>query len=354
MGWVKGENQLFRVKPPGVARISTKFRLYSVVISNIKIDNERMTLLYSARCFLDHETGQHPECADRIRAIPQRLEEAGLLAKFKRPAFKPVSRQRLARVHSPGYIDEIRAYAKSGGGHIESDTIVSPASFEVALLAAGCVCDAAERIVRGEDTQAVCLVRPPGHHAMPSHAMGFCIFNNIAVAARTAVDSLGLGRVLIVDWDVHHCNGTQATFWEDSQVGVLSIHRWPFYPGTGDEDEIGGGPGLGTTLNLPVQYGTSRKDYLTRFRDNLDRFAAKIKPELVLISAGFDTHIADPIGNLGLETEDFITLTNAVLDVASTYANGRVVSVLEGGYNPDALADCVTVHLEEMLKRAKS
>jgi acetoin utilization deacetylase AcuC-like enzyme len=313
-----------------------------------------MPLLYSARCFLDHETGRHPECADRIRAIPDRLEKAGLLAKFKRPAFKPVSRQRLARVHSPGYIDEIRAYAKSGGGHIDADTIVSPASFEVAMLAAGCVCDAAERIVRGEDTQAMCLVRPPGHHAMTGHAMGFCIFNNVAVAARTAIDSLELNRVLIVDWDVHHCNGTQAAFWEDPRVGVFSIHRWPFYPGTGDVDEIGGGAGLGTTLNLPVAFGTPRMDYLTRFRDNLDRFAAKIKPELVLISAGFDTHRADPVGNLGLETEDFIHLTNAVLDVAANYANGRVISVLEGGYNPDALADCVVVHLREMLKRANN
>jgi acetoin utilization deacetylase AcuC-like enzyme len=200
----------------------------------------------------------------------------------------------------------------------------------------------------------MCLLRPPGHHAMPGHAMGFCIFNNIAVAARAAVDSLGLGRVLIVDWDVHHGNGTQATFWEDPQVGFLSIHRWPFYPGTGDEDETGGGAGLGTTLNLPIQYGTSRKDYLTRFCDNLDRFAAQIKPEMVFISAGFDTHSVDPIGNLGLETEDFIPLTNAVLDVADAYAKGRVISALEGGYNPGALADCVTVHLEEMLKRAKT
>ena len=313
-----------------------------------------MTLLYANPCFLDHETGHHPECADRIRAIPERLEKAGLLVKCKQSGFKPVSRQRLARVHSPGYIDEIRAYAKSGGGHIEADTIVSPASFDVALLAAGCVCDAAERIVRGEDTQAVCLVRPPGHHAMIGHAMGFCIFNNIAVAARLAIDNLKLSRVLIVDWDIHHGNGTQATFWEDPQVGFLSIHRWPFYPGSGDEDEIGGGPGLGTTLNLPIEHRTSRKDYLTRFSDNLDSFSAKIKPELVLISAGFDSHRLDPIGNLGLETEDFITLTNAVLDVADTYAKGRVVSVLEGGYNPDALADCVAVHLAEMLKRAKS
>jgi acetoin utilization deacetylase AcuC-like enzyme len=313
-----------------------------------------MTLLYSARCFLNHETGHHPECADRIRSLPDRLEKAGLLAKCKRPAFKPVSRQRLARVHSAAYIDDIRAYAKSGGGHIEADTIVSPASFEVALLAAGSVCDATERIIRGEDTQALCLVRPPGHHAMTRHAMGFCLFNNIAVAARVAVGILELSRVLIVDWDVHHGNGTQATFWEDPQVGFLSIHRWPFYPGTGDEDETGSGPGLGATLNLPVQFGTSRKTYLTRFCENLESFAAKIKPELVLISAGFDTHRLDPIGNLGLETEDFIPLTNAVLDVADKYANGRVVSVLEGGYNPDALGDCIAVHLEEMLKRAKN
>jgi acetoin utilization deacetylase AcuC-like enzyme len=313
-----------------------------------------MTLLYSARCFLNHETGHHPECADRIRLIPERLEKAGLMAKCKRPPFKAISRHRLTRVHSASYIDEIRAYAKSGGGHIESDTIVSPASFEVALLAAGCVCDATERIIRGEDTQALCLVRPPGHHAMTGHAMGFCLFNNVAVAARVAVDILELSRVLIVDWDVHHGNGTQATFWEDPQVGFLSIHRWPFYPGTGDEDETGSGPGLGTTLNLPVQFGTTRKDYLARFCDSLDCFAAKIKPELILISAGFDTHHLDPVGHLGLETEDFNPITNAVLDIADTYANGRVVSVLEGGYNPDALADCVEVHLGQMLNRMKS
>jgi acetoin utilization deacetylase AcuC-like enzyme len=312
-----------------------------------------MTLLYSAPCFLNHETGHHPECADRIRNVPRHLDKAGLLAKCLKPEFQPVSRQQLARVHSPAYIDEIWAFAKSGGGHIEADTVVSPASFDVAMLAAGSVCDATERIVRGEDTQAVCLVRPPGHHAMTGHAMGFCIFNNVAIAARTAIDNLGLGRVLIVDWDVHHGNGTQAAFWEDPQVGFLSIHRWPFYPGSGDADETGGGRGLGATLNLPVEFGTPQKEYLTRFCDNLNDFAAKIKPELILISAGFDTHRLDPVGNLGLETEDFITLTNAVLDVAALYAKGRVISVLEGGYNPDALVDCITVHLGEMLKKVK-
>lgn len=312
-----------------------------------------MTLLYCPACFLDHETGGHPEKADRIRQIPDRLAAAGLTEQCRVPEFKPVSRQRLARVHSPAYIDEVWAYAKSGGGYIESDTVVSPASYDVALMAAGSACDAVERVLRGEDSKALCLVRPPGHHAMVNHAMGFCIFNNIAVAARLAVDVLELDRVLIVDWDIHHGNGTQASFWEDPKVGFYSIHRWPFFPGSGDSDETGGGRGLGTTLNVPVEYGTSRKDYLAMFRDNLERFAAKIKPQLVLLSAGFDTHRLDPVGDLGLETEDFVPLTNAVLDVADTYCEGRLVSVLEGGYDPDILADCVAVHLGEMVKRVK-
>jgi acetoin utilization deacetylase AcuC-like enzyme len=311
-----------------------------------------MTLLYCPPCFLDHETGTHAERAERIRGMPERLAAAGLAGQCRSPEFQPVSRQRLARVHSPAYIDEVWAYAKSGGGYIESDTIVSPASYDVALMAAGSACDAVERLVRGEDTKALCLVRPPGHHAMVNHAMGFCIFNNIAVAARLAVDVLGLDRVLIVDWDIHHGNGTQAAFWEDPKVGFLSIHRWPFYPGTGDADETGGGRGLGLTLNLPVEYGTPRKDYLALFQNNLEKFAEKIKPQLVLLSAGFDTHRLDPVGDLGLETEDFTALTDMLLDVADTYASGRLVSVLEGGYNPDVLADCVTLHLAEMSKRS--
>jgi acetoin utilization deacetylase AcuC-like enzyme len=313
-----------------------------------------MTLLYCPPCFLDHETGNHPECADRIRQIPERLKQAGLAGRCRQPEFQPVGRQRLARVHTPAYIDEIWACAKSGGGFIEADTIVSPASYEVALMAAGCVCNAVQRIISGEDTQGLCLVRPPGHHAMFNHAMGFCLFNNVAVAARTAIDSLGIDRVLIVDWDVHHGNGTQATFWEDPQVGFLSIHRWPFYPGTGDVDETGAGRGLGATLNLPVQFGTPRNEYLARFSRELAKFAAKNKPQLVLLSAGFDSHRLDPVGNLGLETEDFVPLTNLVLDVAETYAGGRFVSVLEGGYDPTILADCVELHLAEMLKRSST
>ncbi|MCC6124160.1 MAG: histone deacetylase [Pirellulales bacterium] len=310
-----------------------------------------MTLLYDDPCFLQHETGPEIERSARLRAITHRLEVSGLAARCQRPEWKPVSRRRLTRNHSPAYIDSVVAVAKSGGGPIEQETTVSPASEDVARLAAGCVCDAVERLVRGEDKQALCLVRPPGHHAMFHHAMGFCIYNNVAIAAKVALEELGLDRLLIVDWDIHHGNGTQAVFWEDPRVGFLSIHRWPFYPGSGRADETGGGPGSGATVNLPIEYGTPRAEYLEIFSEALEAFAAKIKPQLVLISAGFDAHRQDPIGDLGLETEDFIALTGAVLNVAETYAGGLVVSVLEGGYDPPVLAECVEAHLREMLPR---
>lgn len=310
-----------------------------------------MTLLYYDRCFLQHETGAHPERAERIRKIPERLQQQGLDGRCRRPEWQPVGRYQLARVHSLRYADEVWAVAKSGGGDLDLDTVVSPSSYDVALLAAGTGCDATQRIIRGEDTQALCLVRPPGHHALSGRAMGFCLFNNVAVAARVATDEFGLDRVLIVDWDVHHGNGTQATFWEDPRVGFFSIHRWPFFPGTGLEDETGAGDGLGTTFNVPVPLGITRREYLSLFRTSLEHFADKIKPQLVYISAGWDTHRLDPVGNLGLEIEDFATMTNLVLDVAHTHAGGRLISVLEGGYHPDVVAEAVALHLSEMLKR---
>ncbi len=313
-----------------------------------------MTLLYEDRRFLAHETGAHPERAARIRGLDERFSESGLDQNCKRVEWSELSRKRLSRVHSLAYADEIWAMAKSGGGDMDADTIVSPDSYGVALLAAGSVCDATERVLRGEDSNALCLVRPPGHHALMNRAMGFCLFNNVALAAVTAIDELEVDRVLIVDWDVHHGNGTQHTFWEDPRVGFLSIHRHPFYPGSGHEDETGGGRGAGTVLNLPVEFGISREDYLTMFGDALDRFAAKMKPQLIFVSAGFDTHREDPVGSLGLETEDFATLTNTVLDIAGAHASGRVISVLEGGYNPPVLADCLEAHLAEMLKRDPS
>ncbi len=310
-----------------------------------------MTLLYDDPIFLSHETGAHPECAARLRSITARLEAEGLDRRCGRPAWEPVDRVALERVHHRAYVESVERFSARGGGYLESDTVVSRDSFQVALSAAGAVVDAVRRIVRGEDRQALCLVRPPGHHALERSAMGFCLFNNVAIAARVATVELALDRVLIVDWDVHHGNGTQATFWEDERVGFLSIHRWPFYPGTGAEDETGGGPGLGTTRNLPIRFGTPRKEYHARFAQALAALADRIRPQLVLISAGFDAHAEDPVGALGLEDEDFAELTARTLDVADQYAAGRVVSMLEGGYNLQVLPGSVAAHLATILER---
>jgi len=308
-----------------------------------------MTLLYYHDHFLDHDTGTHPERPERLRQVVAHLERQGSMARCRRENWNPVSPERLARVHELKYAAQVEALARSGGGRIEVDTVVSMASYEVAQLAAGAAADAVDRVLTGQAQNALCLVRPPGHHARQADAMGFCLFNNVAMAARVATDEYQLDRVLIVDWDVHHGNGTQDAFWTDPRVGFFSIHRWPFYPGTGDSDETGSGPGLGTTMNLPVEFGTSRDAYLARFTSALEKFAGQLRPQLVLISAGFDSHRDDPIGSLGLEVEDFVALSQRVLDIATVHSGGRVVSVLEGGYNPGILAACVEAHARELL-----
>jgi acetoin utilization deacetylase AcuC-like enzyme len=234
---------------------------------------------------------------------------------------------------------------------LDVDTIVSSKSYEVALAAAGAGVAAVDAVLSGQDKTALCLIRPPGHHATPTHSMGFCLFNNIALAADHARRVHQLDRILILDWDVHHGNGTQDIFYEDQEIFFLSIHRYGagFYPGTGAADETGSGRGLGYTANVPIRYGTSRKDYFSALKNALDKAADKMKPQLVLVSAGFDAHRKDPIGSLGLETEDFSKLTRMALDVARTHAQGRLVSCLEGGYDLEALAESVQVHLEELL-----
>jgi acetoin utilization deacetylase AcuC-like enzyme len=308
-----------------------------------------MTLLYANGRFHDHDTGAHPESPGRLAHLTGRLDTSGLADRCLRPAWDAATDEQILAVHDAAHIERIAALARRGGGQLDPDTVVSTESFDVARFAAGAACDAVARVLRGEDATALCLVRPPGHHALQNRAMGFCLFGNVAIAARCALDEFALDRVLVVDWDVHHGNGTQDMFYADERVGFFSAHRWPFYPGTGAADETGAGAGLGATRNLPTPFGTSRRDYLTRFADELAAFAAQIKPQLVLVSAGFDAHAADPVGSLGLETEDFGELTRIVLAVAKDHAAGRVVSVLEGGYNPPVLADCVALHLEELL-----
>lgn len=310
-----------------------------------------MTLLYTDPLFLKHDTGPHPECADRLRSITARLENAGLREKCSVGRYRPLSEATVMEFHSPEMVMGAKLVAEEGGGYLDADTPVSKHSFEVALAAAGTCVAAVDAVLKGVDSTALCLVRPPGHHATPTHSMGFCLFNNIALAAQHARKTFGLTRILIVDWDVHHGNGTQDVFYEDPEVVFFSIHRYGngFYPGTGAFNETGTGRGLGCTVNAPIRYGTLQRDYHASFAAHLEGAADRIKPELVLVSAGFDAHVADPIGSLGLEAENFAALTQQVLEVAKTHAKGRLVSCLEGGYNLDALAESVQAHLETLL-----
>lgn len=308
-----------------------------------------MALLYYSPQFLEHQTGMHPERPARLARIMQHLTEKGLDQRCERPVWTPVSDEQLTRVHCPEYAEEVRKFAAKGGGYIEADTVVSAKSYDAARLASGAACDAVRRILDGGAKTALCLLRPPGHHALQRSAMGFCLFNHVAVAARAALAEFHLRRILIVDWDVHHGNGTQDAFYEDGQVGFYSIHRFPFYPGTGAADETGAGPGLGMTHNVPMKFGVTRDAYCDRFRSSLEKFAERVKPELVLISAGFDSHRLDPVGSLGLEVEDFATLTRIVRQIADQHARGRIVSLLEGGYNVEVLPLCVGTHLEGLL-----
>lgn len=308
-----------------------------------------MTLLYTDERFQDHETGRHPECPARLRAIDERLQDSGLLEICTLPEWDLADRDDVDDVHDAQYISDLKTFVDQGGGSIDGDTVTCPASFDVAMLAAGAAIDAVERVITHDDSRALCLVRPPGHHALPARAMGFCLLANVSIAAEYARRRHGLERILIVDWDVHHGNGTQDVFYRDEQVTFLSSHRWPFWPGSGSEEETGEGPGLGTTFNLPLAYGTSRRDILDRFASLLESAAARCRPQLVLLSAGFDAHRRDPIGSLGLETEDFGTLTSLVADVADEYADGRLVSLLEGGYDLEALAESVELHLRTLV-----
>jgi acetoin utilization deacetylase AcuC-like enzyme len=310
-----------------------------------------MTLLYSDPIFLEHQTGPHPETAERLRAIDRKLAEDGLRDRCTAGTFAPLAPEALSLTHMPAVVERVRRLADAGGGHLDADTVVSPASYRVGLAAAGVCTAAVDAVLTGTSRTALCLVRPPGHHATPTHSMGFCLFNNVALAARHARKRHGVNRVLIVDWDVHHGNGTQDVFYDDPSVFFVSIHRYGngFYPGSGAADETGRGPGLGTTMNVPIRFGTPGGIYHDDYTRAVEKAADAIKPEIVLVSAGFDAHRLDPIGGLGLEAEDFGDLTRLVLDVARTHAGGRIVSSLEGGYHWQATAESVAAHLRTLL-----
>jgi acetoin utilization deacetylase AcuC-like enzyme len=305
--------------------------------------------LYTDRRMIEHRVpARHPERPERLQMILRHLERTGYLHTCRSGHVREATREELLRVHKPAYLREVEQLEAQGGGRLDPDTWIFPHSSLAARLAAGAAMEAVSDVMSGAGRRALCLIRPPGHHARPGDGMGFCIFANVALAASEALARFQLNRVLIVDFDVHHGNGTQEIFYASERVGFLSIHRYPFYPGTGAKDETGTGAGLGHTLNIPLPHGTPRTRYHEAFRSGLDSLADKIKPELVLVSAGFDAHAEDPVGDLGLEVEDFETLTKEVVNIAETHAHGRILSVLEGGYNVPILAACVEAHLHAL------
>jgi acetoin utilization deacetylase AcuC-like enzyme len=306
-------------------------------------------LLYDDPIFERHDTGSHPECPERLQSIRRELQRTGLEERCLQGTTRPAEPHEVARIHEARYIELVRRASADGGARLDPDTVASADSYDVALRAAGTSIDAVDRVLKGEAVAALCLVRPPGHHALPRRAMGFCLFGNIAIAAAHARAVHKLERVLIVDWDVHHGNGTQDIFYADGHVHFLSLHRSPFYPGTGAADETGTGAGLGATLNVPLRFGITRNTYRDAFATALEAACTRCKPELILLSAGFDAHAADPVGSLGLETEDFADLTRTLRSAAAQHCKGRIVSLLEGGYSLEKLGESVAAHLDVLL-----
>ena len=303
-------------------------------------------LLYTHPSGIAHDSGPgHPEAPVRLKAILKAVEEAAIPGLVQREA-PEASLVQIARVHPELYSSRIlRSVPERGYVRIDADTVISPASGEAALRAAGAACAAVDAVLGGEAPAAFCAMRPPGHHAELMEAMGFCLFNNVAIAARYAQVHYGADRVLIVDWDVHHGNGTQEIFYRDPSVFYLSAHQYPYYPGTGAASERGLDKGEGTTLNIPLSEGTSADAHRSAFSDALRIIEKNFPPDLIIISAGFDSRRGDPLGGLMLEDSDFAEMTKLVMDMADRNGSGRVVSVLEGGYNLDTLGETVRTHV---------
>jgi acetoin utilization deacetylase AcuC-like enzyme len=311
-----------------------------------KVATGRTGFLYGD-VYLEHKTGAgHPERPERLTAIVDRLKQKDLLSQVVRIEPKPAEREWLLSVHKPEYLDRVRKRCEGGGGYLDSrDTPVSNGSHRAALAAVGGLLATIDAVMEGRVKNAFCAVRPPGHHALADRAMGFCLLNSAAVAARYLQKKHKLDRVLIVDWDVHHGNGTQAIFYDDPTVFYFGVHRHPFYPGTGADDERGAGKGKGYTLNVPLRAGAGDREFLQAFREKLLPAARDFKPDFVLVSAGFDAHENDPLGGMKVTAEGFAEMTRVVKQIADRSARGRLVSVLEGGYDLQGLAESAEAHV---------
>jgi acetoin utilization deacetylase AcuC-like enzyme len=304
------------------------------------------TAVVHAALFANHDTGMgHPESPLRYTVVINALKKTDLYRRVLWLDPRAADESEIARCHTESYIETAKHDIQTGHGHLSTgDTAISRWSWKPALHAVGATLTAIDALLDGRAKNAFCVARPPGHHATPNRGMGFCVFNNIAVAVRYAQRRYGIGKVLIVDWDVHHGNGTQDMFYDDDSVLFFSTHQWPWYPGTGARDETGRGRGLGTTINRPFPAGAARKEIVGAFGDEMRSAAERFKPELVLISAGFDSRHSDPLGHFQLTDEDFADLTRIMLETADRFADGRLVSVLEGGYNLDGLSMACKAH----------
>jgi acetoin utilization deacetylase AcuC-like enzyme len=299
--------------------------------------------------YLEHDQPSHPENARRLKSILSTLEDEGMLTRAKLLEPRPATGEELERVHTPEHIERVKRVAQGGGGNLDADTYVSPRSFDAARMAAGGVVRATEAVLAGEIANAFALVRPPGHHATSTRAMGFCLFNNVAVAARAALTSEAVERVFIADFDVHHGNGTQDAFADDPAVLFFSTHQYPYYPGTGAWNEMGYGAGKGTLLNapLPVQVGDS--GYVQVFTELAWPLAERFQPDLILVSAGYDAHWSDPLAYMNLSLTGYARLGQELVRMAEQLCEGRIVFTLEGGYQLDVLAHGVLNALYAML-----
>ena len=299
--------------------------------------------------FKRHTTGHgHPERPERLGAIQEGLEAAGLLEQCERIEPNLLAEAKILRVHARDYLIRMDAACRQAYPYVDvPDSAVGPESYEIARLAAGGVVKAARMVAAGDLKRAFCAVRPPGHHAEHDRSMGFCFFNNVALAACALKDEFQVGRLLILDWDVHHGNGTQHAFDADPSVLVISLHGHPnyLYPGTGFENEVGVDRGHGYTMNIPFMPGARDEDYRKAFRERIIPAVGRFAPEMILLSVGFDAHADDPLGNLSLSDEIFGWMTETAVGLAENHADGRLVSVLEGGYNLDVLRRCVSEHV---------
>ena len=305
------------------------------------------TLLYTHPDCLEHDPGSyHPESPDRLRAVLEALSEPEFAELVRREAPR-ADLEDIARVHPKTYIERVlAAVPASGHANLDPDTCLSPRSGEAALRAAGAACAAVDAVLSGEADNAFCATRPPGHHAEPTRAMGFCLFNNVAIAAQRARQVHGLERVAVVDFDVHHGNGTQAMFEDDANLFYASTHQYPLYPGTGASSETG----VGNIWNVPLRPMAGSVEFRRAYSDHILPALEDFRPELVIVSAGFDAHRRDPLAQLELHEDDYGWVTEHLMQVAARHARGRLVSALEGGYDLEALKACTTTHVRALMK----